>query len=39
MIAHCLIDDICLPVLENIYILLIVLLFIYLCNIFYIFLN
>ena len=31
MLAHCLIDDICLPVIENIYILIIVLpcLFIY----------
>ena len=37
MLAHCLIDDICLPVFENIYILIIVLLclFIY----FYIFVN
>ena len=26
MLAHCLIDDICLPVFENIYILIIVLL-------------
>ena len=31
MLAHCPIDDICLPVFENIYILIIVLLFIYLC--------
>ena len=27
MLAHCLIDDICLPVFENIYILIIVLLY------------
>ena len=41
MLAHCLIDDICLPVFENIYIFIIVLLclFIYLCIYFYIFLN
>ena len=34
MLAHCLIDDICLPVFENIYTLIIVLpgtVFIYLC--------
>ena len=37
MLAHCPIDDICLPVFENIYILIIVLcLFIY---VFFIFLN
>ena len=41
MFAHCLIYDIYLPVFENIYILIIVLLclFIYLCIYFYIFLN
>ena len=40
MLAHCLIDDICLPVFENIYILIIVLLCLfYLCIYFYIFLN
>ena len=40
MLAHCLIDDICLAVFENIYILIILLLclFIYVFN-FYIFLN
>ena len=40
MLAHCLIDDICLPVFKNTYILLIILLclFIYIF-IFYIFLN
>ena len=40
MLAHCLIDDNCLPVFENIYILIIILLclFIYIL-IFYIFLN
>ena len=37
MLARCLIDDICLPVFDNIYILIIV--FIYLCIYFYIFLN
>ena len=45
MLAHCLIDDICLPVFENIYILIIVLLclfiyvFIFIFFIFFIFLN
>ena len=40
MLAHCLIDDICLPVFENIYILIIVLLCLfYLCIYFFIFLN
>ena len=40
MLPHCLIDDICLPVFENIYIVIIILLclFIYVF-IFYIFLN
>ena len=39
MLAHCPIDDICLPVFENIYILIIVLcLFIYVF-VFFIFLN
>ena len=37
ILAHCLIDDICLPVLENINILIIVLMC--LCIYFYIFLN
>ena len=39
MLAHCLIDDICLPVFENIYILIIVLLclFIYVFFIFFYF--
>ena len=37
MLAHCLIDDICLPVFENIYILIIVLLclFIYVFNLYF----
>ena len=41
MLAHCLIDDICLLVFKNIYILIILLMcsFIYLCMYFYIFLN
>ena len=40
MLSHCLIDDICLPVFENIYIVIIILLclFIY-AFIFYILLN
>ena len=40
MLPHCLIDDICLPVFENMYIVIIILvcLFIYVF-IFYIFLN
>ena len=36
MLPHCLIDDICLPVFENIYIVIIILLCLF---IFYIFLN
>ena len=41
MLAHCPIDDICLPVFENIYILIIVLLclFIYLCSFIFYFLK
>ena len=41
MLEHCLIDDICLPVFKNIYILLIILLclFIYLCIYFLYFLK
>ena len=39
MLAHCLIDDICLPVFENIYILIIVLLVYLFMYLFFIFLN
>ena len=42
MLAHCLIDDICLPAFENIYILIIILLCLFIkfyVFIFYIFLN
>ena len=40
MLVHCLIDDICLPVFENIYILIILFYFVYLFKyLFFIFLN
>ena len=39
MLVNCLIDDICLPSFENIYILIIVLLCLFSYNLFFIFLN